>query len=66
MAFLLMGLGSEGPVTVDDSTIIATSFREIDLILDGGPGGIEPTTVIDLTQNPPVIVRAGAGPIDVL
>lgn len=45
---------------------IATSFREIDLILDGGPGGIEPTTVIDLTQNPPVIVRAGAGPIDVL
>jgi len=33
----------------------------IDLILDGGrcPGGI-PSTVIDLTRTPPVIVRAGA------
>ncbi len=33
----------------------------IDLILDGGrcPGGI-PSTVIDLTQTPPVIVRSGA------
>jgi 3-phosphoshikimate 1-carboxyvinyltransferase len=28
MAFLIMGLGSEKPVTVDDATMIATSFPE--------------------------------------
>jgi 3-phosphoshikimate 1-carboxyvinyltransferase len=26
MAFLVLGLGSEQPVTVDDATMIATSF----------------------------------------
>ena len=35
----------------------------IDLVLDGGPGGLEPTTVIDLTGERPVIVREGAGDI---
>jgi tRNA threonylcarbamoyl adenosine modification protein (Sua5/YciO/YrdC/YwlC family) len=35
----------------------------IDLVLDGGPGGIFPTTVIDLTGDTPVIVREGAGDI---
>jgi tRNA A37 threonylcarbamoyladenosine synthetase subunit TsaC/SUA5/YrdC len=31
------------------------------MILDGGPGGPLPTTVIDLTGDAPVIVREGAG-----
>jgi tRNA threonylcarbamoyl adenosine modification protein (Sua5/YciO/YrdC/YwlC family) len=35
----------------------------LDLVLDGGPGGLEPTTVIDLTGDTPVIVREGAGDI---
>lgn len=35
----------------------------IDLVLDGGAGGIKPTTVIDLTGDTPVIVREGAGDI---
>ena len=36
-------------------------YGRIDLILDGGPcpGGI-PSTVIDLTETPPVVVRLGA------
>jgi tRNA threonylcarbamoyl adenosine modification protein (Sua5/YciO/YrdC/YwlC family) len=35
--------------------------HEIDAVLDGGDCGIEPTTVVDLSVTPPVIVRAGKG-----
>ena len=33
----------------------------LDLIVDGGQCGIEPTTVIDLSQMPPQLRRAGRG-----
>ena len=33
----------------------------LDLIVDGGHCGIEPTTVIDLSQMPPQLRRAGRG-----
>ncbi|MDR2508024.1 MAG: threonylcarbamoyl-AMP synthase [Candidatus Accumulibacter sp.] len=33
----------------------------LDMILDGGHCGIEPTTVVDLTRLPPELVRAGRG-----
>lgn len=36
----------------------------IDLIIDGGHCGTTPTTVIDLTGMPPVLVRAGRGPLE--
>lgn len=32
----------------------------VDLVLDGGAGGGAPSTVIDLAQDPPRILRAGA------
>jgi tRNA threonylcarbamoyl adenosine modification protein (Sua5/YciO/YrdC/YwlC family) len=35
--------------------------HQIDAILDGGDCGIEPTTVVDLSVSPPLIVRAGKG-----
>ena len=35
--------------------------REIELVLDGGACGIEPSTVIDLTGPKPQLVRAGVG-----
>jgi tRNA threonylcarbamoyl adenosine modification protein (Sua5/YciO/YrdC/YwlC family) len=35
--------------------------HEIDAILDGGDCGTEPTTVVDLSVTPPVIVRRGKG-----
>lgn len=36
--------------------------RELDLILDGGNCGVEPTTVLDLVEGlPPVLVRQGRG-----
>jgi len=39
-------------------------FRGLALVLDGGAGGLVPTSVIDLTTSPPAIVREGAGPVD--
>ena len=35
--------------------------NQIDLIIDGGNGGHEPTTVVDLTGDYPVILRVGKG-----
>jgi tRNA threonylcarbamoyl adenosine modification protein (Sua5/YciO/YrdC/YwlC family) len=43
---------------------IDTAFKGLALVLDGGAGGLLPTTVIDLTQSPPEIVRVGAGDVD--
>jgi tRNA threonylcarbamoyl adenosine modification protein (Sua5/YciO/YrdC/YwlC family) len=43
---------------------IDTAFKGLALVLDGGAGGLVPTTVIDLTQSPPEIVRIGAGDVD--
>jgi tRNA threonylcarbamoyl adenosine modification protein (Sua5/YciO/YrdC/YwlC family) len=47
-----------------DPREIADAFRGLELVLDAGAGGLVPTTVIDLSQSPPVIVREGAGDID--
>lgn len=35
--------------------------HDVDAILDGGDCGVVPTTVVDLSVSPPVIVRAGKG-----
>lgn len=37
--------------------------HQVDLILDGGSCGIEPTTVVNLTGHAPVITRVGKGSI---
>jgi tRNA threonylcarbamoyl adenosine modification protein (Sua5/YciO/YrdC/YwlC family) len=47
---------------LSDPDEIAKTFEHIgDLFLDSGPGGLEPSTIIDFTQGDPVIVRQGAG-----
>lgn len=51
---------------VIDARDIEPTFRGVDLVLDGGLGGREPTTVVDLSQGSIDIVREGAGPIDAL
>jgi tRNA A37 threonylcarbamoyladenosine synthetase subunit TsaC/SUA5/YrdC len=35
--------------------------HDVELVLDGGSCGTEPTTVVDLTGPAPVIVREGKG-----
>lgn len=37
---------------------------EVDLILDGGHCGAEPTTVVDLTGRTPELIRAGRGSLE--
>lgn len=48
----------------DPEAIEARFGNEVDLIIDSGVGGIEPSTVIDLTDGRPEVVREGKGPID--
>jgi tRNA threonylcarbamoyl adenosine modification protein (Sua5/YciO/YrdC/YwlC family) len=35
--------------------------RQLDLVIDAGPCGVEPSTVIDLTKDQPAVVRIGKG-----
>jgi tRNA threonylcarbamoyl adenosine modification protein (Sua5/YciO/YrdC/YwlC family) len=35
--------------------------RQVELVMDGGVCGLEPTTVVDLSEDRPVIVRQGKG-----
>jgi tRNA threonylcarbamoyl adenosine modification protein (Sua5/YciO/YrdC/YwlC family) len=53
---------ADGPPYVDPREL-DSDIPGIDLILDGGPGGLSPTTVIDLTGKTPKIVREGAGDV---
>ena len=40
--------------------------KQVDLIIDGGHCGFEPTTVVDLIDNIPIVLREGKGDIDAL
>ena len=46
-----------------DPTLIAERYgRLVDMVIDGGPGALTPTTVVDLTGDEgPVVLREGAG-----
>lgn len=58
----LMLPGDENPLN-DAEAIRARLEHEVDLILDGGVCGIEPTTVIDLSGAEPILIRKGKGDI---
>ena len=52
---------------VNDPDRIAENFNSVvDMIIDGGPLVSEPSTVIDLTGDEPVVVRKGAGDVSSL
>ena len=46
-----------------DANEIDDAFKGLGLVVDGGAGGLVPTSVVDLTTNPPTVVRAGAGDV---
>lgn len=52
--------GDETPLN-DGAEIRSRLEHDVDLILYGGPCGVEATTVVDLTEQAPVIVRQGKG-----
>lgn len=47
-----------------DPAELRDHFRGLDLVLDGGACGVNPTTVVDLSNGQVEVVREGAGSID--
>jgi tRNA A37 threonylcarbamoyladenosine synthetase subunit TsaC/SUA5/YrdC len=47
----------------DAETIRRKLKHQLDLILDGGACGVQPTTVIDLSGDAPTLIRRGKGDI---
>jgi len=62
MSVTLIMPGDEYPLT-DPYDIRELLEHELDLVIDGGFCGMEPTTVIDLVEELPVIVREGKGDV---
>lgn len=54
--------GDDRPLS-DAEEIRERLDRLVDLVVDGGAVGLEPTTVIDLTSEAPVLVRRGKGDV---
>lgn len=50
--------------TTDPEKIFEDFKHQVDIVIDGGPGGNVPSTVIDCTGNELVLVRKGLGNID--
>lgn len=65
MSSTLILPGEDMPLT-DPYDIRDTLEHALDLIIDGGYCGFEPTTVVDLTEDVPVVARQGLGPVDAI
>ncbi|HVG40407.1 MAG TPA: L-threonylcarbamoyladenylate synthase [Chitinophagaceae bacterium] len=59
---LSTSLPGESVEEYTDPEIIHEQFEKVvDIVIDGGIGGINPSTVVDFTQGEPVVIRQGAG-----
>lgn len=52
---------AEGKEAIQDPDLIDERFPALSMVLDAGMGGLHPSTVLDLTEREPSLVRAGAG-----
>ncbi len=52
--------------TTDPELILEKWDNLVDMVIDGGYGDNIPSTVIDLTEGEPVLVREGKGSIDII
>jgi tRNA threonylcarbamoyl adenosine modification protein (Sua5/YciO/YrdC/YwlC family) len=57
--------GEELPMT-DPYEIRDLLEHQLDLVIDGGFCGMEPTSVVDLSVEPPVVLREGCGDLSVI
>ena len=64
MSSTLLLPGDVAPMT-DPHEIKARLEHEVDLVIDGGPGGFEASSVVDLSGVAPVVVRRGKGDVSV-
>ncbi|MGJ7458581.1 L-threonylcarbamoyladenylate synthase [Halomonas sp. MA07-2] len=63
MSVTLIPVGEELPMT--DAEAIRDRFAaHLDLIIDGGACHLEPTSVVDLRELPPTILREGRGDVE--
>ncbi|MCC1485373.1 L-threonylcarbamoyladenylate synthase [Winogradskyella immobilis] len=51
--------------TTDPELILEKWDDKVDLVIDGGYGDNEASTIIDLSENPPLIVREGKGSLEI-
>lgn len=61
----LMLPGDDVPLN-DAEQIIERIGNDLDLVLDAGACGIEPTTIVDVTGKEAVVVRRGRGAVEAL
>jgi len=54
---------AEGGVLNDPADIVGAYGNAVDLILDSGNGMLDPSTILDLTDDAPVVVREGKGDV---
>jgi tRNA threonylcarbamoyl adenosine modification protein (Sua5/YciO/YrdC/YwlC family) len=52
--------------TTDPELIFEKWQHLVDMVVDGGYGDNQPSTIIDLSRDEPVIVREGKGSLDIL
>lgn len=54
-----------GPAPITAIQVVLDLGADVDMILDGGRSALaQPSTVIDVTRDPPMIVRPGAVPLE--
>ena len=51
--------------TTDPELILEKWGKLVDAVIDGGYGGNIPSTVIDLTEGEPILIREGKGPVTI-
>ena len=52
---------------ITEAYLIEERFGKlVDIIIDGGTGGIEPSTIVDCTGDEPVVLREGKGDPDII
>jgi tRNA threonylcarbamoyl adenosine modification protein (Sua5/YciO/YrdC/YwlC family) len=56
--------GADAPLA-DADAIRAALEHELEVVLDSGPCGTQPSTVIDLTGEAPVVLRKGKGSLEI-
>jgi len=62
MSSTLLLPGESAPMT-DPNEIKERLEHAVDLVIDGGPGGFEPSSIVDLSGPAPVVVRRGKGDV---
>ena len=56
-------LPGEAQSMTDPAEIKTRLEHQVDLVIDGGAGGLEPSSVVDLSSGVPVVVRSGKGDV---